>query len=333
MVTDAGANVIARHDFLPFGEELPPNSAGRSSQWGPGTDNVSQKFTGQIRDEETKLDYFNARYFGAALGRFTSPDPQNAGANLAVPQSWNGYSYVLNNPLVNTDPTGMFLSAHPYDDSPYLDMEFASPRRASPLQGNDPSSGYPSSRIFHLATGGSSGGTSTPPAAPQSPSPPVSGRAPATPPAPIPPTPPPPDDNSPTKVPPKNVARPDWLNNITSIFGYDQRINLPSCAALAFSTAVDDLNPFSPGAFGAIKDGVDGGLVTGQFYYFNAAISHAAARGLIYPNKSSIFRGLLKTSGNLGKAAGDYLGPAAVDAGLLHGFIQEMIAMSRGECQ
>jgi hypothetical protein len=44
-------------------------------------------------------------------------------------------------------------------------------------------------------------------------------------------------------------------------------------------------------------------------------------------------RGLLRKSSNLGKAAGDYLGPAAVDAGLLHGFIVEMIATQRGECQ
>jgi hypothetical protein len=134
-------------------------------------------------------------------------------------------------------------------------------------------------------------------------------------------------------IPAKNGARPHWLNNITSIFVYDQRIKLPSCAALAFSTAADDLNPFSPGTFGAIKDGVEAALVTGQLYYFNAAMSHAAARGLTYPNKSSIFRGLLKNSSNLGKAAGNYLGPAAVDAGLLHGFILEMIAMQHGECQ
>ncbi len=106
MVTDASATVIARHDFLPFGEELPPNSASRNGQWGPGDDNITQKFTGQIRDEETDLDYFNARYFGAALGRFTSPDPQNAGADPANPQSWNAYSYVLGNPLASVDPSG-----------------------------------------------------------------------------------------------------------------------------------------------------------------------------------------------------------------------------------
>jgi hypothetical protein len=52
------------------------------------------------------LDFFNARYFGAAIGRFTSVDPENAGADLYNPQTWNGYGYVNNNPLNATDPSG-----------------------------------------------------------------------------------------------------------------------------------------------------------------------------------------------------------------------------------
>jgi hypothetical protein len=48
-----------------------------------------------------------ARYMSAAQGRFNSPDPGNAGADLTNPQSWNGYSYVWNNPLSAVDPTGM----------------------------------------------------------------------------------------------------------------------------------------------------------------------------------------------------------------------------------
>jgi RHS repeat-associated protein len=108
-VTDQNGSVIGRHDYLPFGEEIPAGTAGRSGPWGAGSDNVAQKFTGQIRDSETGIDYFNARYFGAALGRFTSPDPANAGADLTNPQSWNGYGYVLGNPLGNVDPTGMSI--------------------------------------------------------------------------------------------------------------------------------------------------------------------------------------------------------------------------------
>ncbi|MGH9771272.1 MAG: hypothetical protein ACRD4Q_06200 [Candidatus Acidiferrales bacterium] len=36
-----------------------------------------------------------------------SPDPGNAGADPGNPQSWNMYSYVLNNPLGLVDPSGL----------------------------------------------------------------------------------------------------------------------------------------------------------------------------------------------------------------------------------
>jgi RHS repeat-associated protein len=62
--------------------------------------------TGKERDQETGLDYFGARYHSSAQARFSSPDPKSAGADLQNPQSWNGYAYVLNNPLVYVDPNG-----------------------------------------------------------------------------------------------------------------------------------------------------------------------------------------------------------------------------------
>jgi hypothetical protein len=34
-----------------------------------------QVFTGKERDAETGLDFFGARYYSGAQGRFTSPDP------------------------------------------------------------------------------------------------------------------------------------------------------------------------------------------------------------------------------------------------------------------
>jgi hypothetical protein len=42
-----------------------------------------------------------------AQGRFQSVDPGNAGADPSDPQTWNMYSYVTNNPLSYTDPSGM----------------------------------------------------------------------------------------------------------------------------------------------------------------------------------------------------------------------------------
>ena len=69
----------------------------------------SGQFTGQVRDEGTGLDYFGARYMSAAQGRFTSPDAPFADQKPEDPQSWNLYSYVRNNPLRYTDPTGRCL--------------------------------------------------------------------------------------------------------------------------------------------------------------------------------------------------------------------------------
>ena len=66
------------------------------------------QFTGKERDAESGLDYFGARYYGSALGRFTSPDPSGPLAQKPQdPQSWNLYAYARNNSLANVDPDGL----------------------------------------------------------------------------------------------------------------------------------------------------------------------------------------------------------------------------------
>jgi hypothetical protein len=49
--------------------------------------------------------HFNARMYDPSQGRFLQPDPVIQSPDNA--QSWNPYSYCLNNPLTYTDPTGM----------------------------------------------------------------------------------------------------------------------------------------------------------------------------------------------------------------------------------
>src|SRR5205814_10711893 len=106
VVTDAAGGLIVRHDYLPFGEEIPSTYGGRSAVPGYGAaDSASQRFTGKELDAESGLDYFLARYSSGAQARFTSPDP--LGGRQEGPQTLNKYSYTRNNPLTLTDPTGL----------------------------------------------------------------------------------------------------------------------------------------------------------------------------------------------------------------------------------
>jgi RHS repeat-associated protein len=110
--SNAPAPILECYDYVPFGRLL--NSADNSRNTGcypnsPDTQITSrlpQKFTGKERDAETRLDYFGARYFSAAQGRFTSPDAPFADQHPENPQSWNLYSYTRNNPLKYIDRQG-----------------------------------------------------------------------------------------------------------------------------------------------------------------------------------------------------------------------------------
>jgi RHS repeat-associated protein len=87
---------------------------------------VSRRFTGQILDAETGLYYYNARYYDPELGRFIQADTKIP--DLSNPQSYNRYSYCLNNPLRYTDPdghgfwstVGSFFNAETYKSSGQL---------------------------------------------------------------------------------------------------------------------------------------------------------------------------------------------------------------------
>jgi RHS repeat-associated protein len=125
VVTDQNQAVKARHDYLPFGEEIASDKGGRSGVTGyTAADSIRQQFTSKERDIESGMDYFLARYYSASQGRFTSPDEFTGGpdelfdfaddasdnptfyADLFDPQTVNKYQYCLNNPFKYVDPTG-----------------------------------------------------------------------------------------------------------------------------------------------------------------------------------------------------------------------------------
>jgi RHS repeat-associated protein len=113
MVIDVTGNLagITRHDFCPFGEELSAGVGIRSASNGYSGNSVRQKFTGYEHDDETGLDFAQARYYANIQGRFISADPFYIDrARLGDPQRLNLYSYVRNNPLSLIDPTGMIIN-------------------------------------------------------------------------------------------------------------------------------------------------------------------------------------------------------------------------------
>jgi len=115
-VGTSGPVVSQNYDYFPFGAEIGTGTAGRDGTFSPGAypsaaNGPSMKFTGKERDSESGLDYFGARYFSGAQGRFTGPDwsatPEPVPyATYTDPQTLNQYAYVRNNPLFYADVNG-----------------------------------------------------------------------------------------------------------------------------------------------------------------------------------------------------------------------------------
>jgi RHS repeat-associated protein len=121
VITNNQGAIVSRHDYMPFGEEITSGTSVRSVQQGYVDDGVRQKFTGKERDSETGLDYFGARHYASTQGRFTSPDPLLSSGSIYNSQTWNRYTYTLNNPHRYIDPSGMYI----YDPSVTKDQRKA----------------------------------------------------------------------------------------------------------------------------------------------------------------------------------------------------------------
>jgi RHS repeat-associated protein len=94
MVTDASGNIVGQQRYYPFGE----------TRYTSGTMYTDKLFTGQRQITDLGIYYYNARFYSPYINRFLSADTIVPG--YTDPQSLNRYSYVNNNPLRYTDPTG-----------------------------------------------------------------------------------------------------------------------------------------------------------------------------------------------------------------------------------
>lgn len=107
--TGSGSStIVARHDYLPFGEEIWAGVGLRTTtQKYAVTSKVRQHYGLTERDEATGLDHTLFRKYDSFAGRWTSPDPYIRSMTTADPQTFNRYAYVSNDPVNWQDPTGL----------------------------------------------------------------------------------------------------------------------------------------------------------------------------------------------------------------------------------
>lgn len=98
VLTDRSGNIVQEYEYTSFGQT---GYAANTSAYP-----VSNRYTGQIIDDQTGLYYYQSRYYDPQLGRFIQPDSMVP--SVVNSQDLNRYSYCVNNPLKYVDPTGHF---------------------------------------------------------------------------------------------------------------------------------------------------------------------------------------------------------------------------------
>ncbi len=113
VVATTGANgaVIERMSYDAFGKRRLPSGVDGAVT----VTSTHHGYTGHEHNDEVGLINMNGRFYDPMLGRFAAADPfvQSPG-NL---QSFNRYSYVGNNPLSRTDPSGYYFCTNFYGET------------------------------------------------------------------------------------------------------------------------------------------------------------------------------------------------------------------------
>jgi RHS repeat-associated protein len=108
-VVDQLGVIKSRHSFDAHGNRRVAEPAGSSSLWqidpnaALGTTATTRGYTGHEHVEIAGIVHFGGRLYDPQLGRFIQADPL---VEDDATQGLNRYTYVLNNPLTLTDPTG-----------------------------------------------------------------------------------------------------------------------------------------------------------------------------------------------------------------------------------
>ena len=312
----SGGGVTGDQAYAPFGESY--------ASWGTGI----YSFTGQTKDITSSTYDFLFRQYSPSEGRWLVPDPAGlAAVDLTNPQTWNRYAYVGNNPLSNVDPLGLQCVTL---DNGVVGDDGNPPPCNSMTQGNgdadvNVNGGSSNDNSDRPEPGGIHTGTVIGPTT-------GGGRS---------------WNLSLFKfghcVPTGNggwvctATAKKLLNNLVSsalsLLGIDPTSDTPSCFVQFLKNTVNNANPLTPSPSSA---GEAAGAVYAATKY-NQALNYAATTPsatfgtsyLVYPFKSSVFRGTLEAS-----QSGAMVGwLASIDVSMLQALVTEYQAAKAGECQ
>ncbi|RKG83990.1 hypothetical protein D7W82_23580 [Corallococcus sp. CA049B] len=101
-VSNQAGGVVQRRKYQPFGAQANPSNP--TQRVLPTTGSIRMGFTGHEDDAESSLVNMRGRLYDPRAGRFLSADPFVSAPFSS--QGYNRYSYVFNNPLSMTDPSG-----------------------------------------------------------------------------------------------------------------------------------------------------------------------------------------------------------------------------------
>jgi RHS repeat-associated protein len=167
-VTDqTGSTSAEKRSYDAFG-------ARRNPSWGAApvafSSLTTRGFTGHEDDQELGLVNMKGRLYDPKVGRFLTTDPIVSHPGFG--QSWNPYTYVLNNPLAHTDPSGFETTDTTYsngtraivfDDVPILVRPPIGPPPPPPTPVGAAQAGVPTVPVDMGATGNQAASTPQPP--------------------------------------------------------------------------------------------------------------------------------------------------------------------------
>ena len=110
LIADRAGAVVQAMSFDAFGLRRSADgfeSFAASERAGFDTSTTTRGFTGHEGLDAVRLVHMNGRVYDPLIGRFVSADPHIPAPHLT--QSYNRYSYAMNNPLSYVDPDGFFF--------------------------------------------------------------------------------------------------------------------------------------------------------------------------------------------------------------------------------